>query len=87
MDIREIYRHVIWEEGRSGVARRRHETASEYSERLGRTVPEGEGLLKGLTGAYENVRYGEIKVPEERVDEANGWWEKLRGLVRKIREG
>lgn len=86
MDIREIYRHVIWEGGRSGVPRRRAETASEYSGRLRRFVPESDELLTGITGEYENVRYGEIREPEEKVDKANSWWEKLRSLIRKLRE-
>jgi len=41
LDIREIYRHLLWEAARSGVARRRHETAGEYAGRLERHVPDG----------------------------------------------
>jgi large-conductance mechanosensitive channel len=87
MDIREIYRHVLWEGARSGIPRRRHETASEYSGRLHQSVPESEEPLKNITDEYENVRYGEMNVPEERVDSANSLWGKLRALLRKLREG
>jgi hypothetical protein len=86
LDIREIYRHVLWEGSRSGIPRRRHETATEYSRRLGKNVPESGEPLDDITGLYENARYGDIKLPETQVDNANTWWQKLRGLIRKIRE-
>jgi hypothetical protein len=85
LDIREIYRHVLWEGRRSGMPRRRHETPSEYSGRVGRAVPEGEASLKNITGEYEDVRYGEIKVPEEQVDKANSLWQTLKGMLRRLR--
>ncbi len=85
MDIREIYRHVLWEGARSGIPHRRHETPSEYSGRLHQSVPESEEPLKNITGEYENVRYGEMNVPEERVDKANSLWQKLKGMLRNLR--
>jgi hypothetical protein len=85
LDIREIFRHLQWEAGRSGIARRRHETAVEYADRLQRIVPDSSSPLHDLTGIYENVRYGETGVPEEKVDSANNLWQTLRGLIRKLR--
>jgi hypothetical protein len=85
MDIREIYRHVLWEGKHSGMPRRRQETASEYSGRVGKSVPESEEPLKNITGEYENVRYGEISVPEEQVDKANSLWQTLKGMLRRMR--
>jgi hypothetical protein len=85
LDIREIFRHVLWEGSRSGLPRRRHETASEYSRRLQHEVPESGEPLSGITGLYEDVRYGEASVPEEKVDSANSLWQTLRGLIRKMR--
>jgi hypothetical protein len=85
MDIREIYRHVLWEGNRSGIPRRRHETPREYSGRMMRSVPEGESSLKDITGEYEDVRYGEINIPEEQVDEANRLWQTLKGMLRRLR--
>jgi hypothetical protein len=85
LDIREIFRHLQWEAGRSGIARRRHETAVEYADRLQRIVPDSSSPLHDLTGIYENVRYGETGVPEEEVDSANNLWQTLRGLIRKLR--
>ena len=85
LDIREIYRHLQWEAGRSGIARRRHETAGEYASRLRHFVPDGREPLDNLTDMYESVRYGETSIPEKHVDNANSLWQTLRGLLRKLR--
>jgi hypothetical protein len=85
LDIREIFRHLQWEAGRSGMSRRRHETASEYTSRLQRMVPDSSGPLNQITDLYVGVRYGEINVPEEQVDSANSLWQTLRELLRKLR--
>ena len=85
MDIREIYRHLLGEAARSGLPRRRQETAAEYASRLGRLVPESAGPLGRLTGMYADVRYGEIPAREEQVDGANVIWRSLRGILRKLR--
>jgi hypothetical protein len=85
LNIREIYRHLLWQAASSGVARRRHETPSEYAGRLERAVPESHEPLDGITDLYIGVRYGESSVPEEQVDNANTLWRTLRGLLRKIR--
>jgi hypothetical protein len=87
LDIREIFRHLLWEGARSGLPRRRHETASEYSHRLQRSVPESGEPLNDITGLYEDVRYGETGLPEDQVDSANSIWQTLRGLIRRIRGG
>ena len=85
MDIREIYRHVLWEGARSGIPRRRQETPSEYSRRLQKSLPESGEPLQNITGEYEDVRYGEISAPAERVDSANSLWQKLKRILRSIR--
>ncbi len=85
LNIREIYRHLLWQAASSGIARRRHETPSEYAGRLERAVPESSEPLDGITDLYIGVRYGETSVPEEQVDNANTLWRALRGLLRKIR--
>jgi len=87
LDIREIFRHLLWEGARSGLTRRRHETASEYSDRLGRTVPESNESLSQLNDLYASVRYGEINAPEEQVESANSLWQVLKGMLRKLRGG
>jgi hypothetical protein len=85
MDIREIYRHLLWEGARSGVPHRKHETTVEYEGRLGQYVPDGKGPLARITGLYDDVRYGEIRPGEEQVDSANDLWKTLRSAVRRLR--
>jgi hypothetical protein len=85
LDIREIYRHLQWEGSRSGLPRRHSETATEYYARMRQAAPEGDEPLKNITGEYENVRYGEIIVPQERVHNANSLWQKLKEVLQKLR--
>lgn len=85
LNVREIYRHLLREAACSGLARYRHETASEYASRLEQAVPDGREPLDRLTGLYIDVRYGETSPPEEQVDSANIFWRTLRGLLRRIR--
>jgi hypothetical protein len=85
LDIRDIYRNLLWEGKRSGVPRRRQETVSEYAERLRKHVPEGTEPVNQITDLYSGVRYGEIQAPEERVDNANTLWQRVRNLLRGLR--
>jgi hypothetical protein len=85
LDIREIYRHLLWEGARSGVARRSYETAWEYTGRLQQAVPDGSEQLAQLTDLYVDARYGEIRTQEEQVDSANSLWKTLRNLLRRLR--
>jgi type IV secretory pathway TrbD component len=85
LDIRDIFRHLQWESSRSGIPRKRHETAQEYTRRIENKVPDSSIPLNDLTGMYENVRYGEKTVPEERIDSANSIWQTLKGMIRKLR--
>jgi hypothetical protein len=82
LDIREIYRRLLWEAARTGMARRRPETAQEYASRLEQWVPEGSEPLVRITDLYTIVRYGEVSAPEGQVDSANSLWRKLRDLLR-----
>jgi hypothetical protein len=87
LDIREIYRHLQWEAGKVGVPRRRHETPDEYALRLKRYAPDTSEPLTDITAVYKNVRYGENIVPQDQVDNANGVWQKLQEMLRKMRGG
>lgn len=85
LDVREIYRHMQWEAGRSGIPRRRHETAEEYARRIRQFVPDGTKPLGNLTHMYENVRYGEEMPSVDKKKDANNLWQALRGMIRKLR--
>jgi len=86
LNIREIYQNLQWEGSRSGMARRKHETASEYARRLSRMMPDSSGSLEQLSNVYGEVRYGEIVPEENRVDDANIVWRTVRGLLRRLRD-
>ncbi|MHB8104855.1 MAG: DUF4129 domain-containing protein [Dehalococcoidales bacterium] len=85
LDIREIYRHMQWEAARSGIPRRRHETAEEYARRIEHFIPDSAPPLSSLTDMYENVRYGEEIASVNKEANANNLWQNLKGLLRKIR--
>ncbi len=85
LEVREMYRRLLWEGARSGVVRRRHETTFEYEGRLGQHVPDGREELAQITDLYTEVRYGGIRPEEEKVDSANGLWQTLRSLLRGLR--
>jgi hypothetical protein len=87
MDIREIYRHLQWEAGKSGIPRRRHETADEYAGRLRRYAPDSSVPVDDITRMYKNVRYGETSLPAGQINTANGIWQTLKGLLRQMRGG
>ena len=92
MDIREIFRHLQWEGRNSGITRDLHETAAEYTHRLERAVPDSVESIKnvkdsidGIRDMYEEVRYGEAALPEPKVDKANGLWQNVKAMIRKLR--
>ena len=82
LDIREIYRHLLWEASTFGIKHRRHETPYEYARRLGQAVPDSSKQLDELTNLYVDVRYGDLEVEDEKVEHANSLWRALRRLLR-----
>ena len=87
LNVREIYKRLLWETSRQGILRRKYETPAEYENRLEKFIPEGTEQLAEITDLYSEVRYGDIEPPEEKVDNANGLWSALRGMVRRIGGG
>jgi len=85
LNIREIYRYMQWEAGRSGIPRRHHETAEEYARRIKKFVPESSRSLTSLTHLYENVRYGEEMPTVDKETKANSLWQNLKDMLRKLR--
>ena len=85
LDVREIYRRLLWESARSGLPRHPGETVEEYARRLGRLVPDSAGPLGGINPAYEEARYGDRPLAGERVQGANQLWRGLRAVLRRLR--
>ncbi len=84
-DMREIFRRLQWESARSGIPRRRHETATEYAKHIEHMVPESRLTLDDLTQMYESVRYGDETAPADKLDCANNLWQTLKEVIRKLR--
>ena len=82
MDIREIYRRLLWQASRFGMGRRGYETPYEYRVRLEQLVPDGQESLTEITDLYVNVRYGEMETQRRQVDRANRLWQSLKGILR-----
>ena len=82
MDIREIYRRLLWQASRFGMGRRSCETPYEYSERLEQLVPDGQEPLTEITDLYVNIRYGEMETRKRQVDRANNLWQTLKRILR-----
>ncbi|MFC2048141.1 DUF4129 domain-containing protein [Chloroflexota bacterium] len=84
LDIREIYRHLLWKASCSKMARHPHETPYEYARRLGQAMPNGNEQLSRLTNLYIDVRYGDLEAKDKQVDYANGIWKFLQRLLAKL---
>jgi hypothetical protein len=83
LDIRQIYRHLLWEASTFGVTRQHHETPYEFTRRLGQAVPDSSEKLGELTNLYIDVRYGDLEAKEAKVEYANSLWRVLRRLFRR----
>jgi len=83
LNIREIYRYLLYEASTFGIRRRRYETPYEYTMRLGRAVPDSGEQLGELTDLYIDVRYGDLEAGDEKVEHANSLWRVIRRLLRR----
>ena len=83
LDVREIYRRLLWEAERAGIPRKPHETPVEYARRVAHLVPESREYLDGINEAYLPVRYGGKQ--ERTVKETNSLWQSLRLIFRRLR--
>lgn len=84
LDIREIYKRLLWEGDCAGVSRRMYETPEEYAVRLEEKLAGGQPQLKEITGLYSKVRYGGIEAPPWQASDANTMWPGLRECIRRI---
>ena len=82
LDIRQIYKCLLWEASRIDIDRGNCETPNEYAGRLGNKLPESRETLDEITGMYIETRYGEQEFSEGTVEYANFKWKNLRDLLR-----
>ncbi len=83
LNVRQIYRRLLWEASRSGIARRRYETPYEYARRLGQDMPAVSEPVSELTDLYIDVRYGELEAGDKQLDYANRLWQALKRRLRR----
>lgn len=84
LSIREIYQRLLREASQLRIIRKHSETPYEYAVRFSHAVPEGSDYLNELTDVYVNVRYSELDAEEKQIDSANGIWQALKSLLRKL---
>ena len=82
LDVRALYRGLLWEGKAAGRGKRDRETPFEYADRLTTALPETKADVLGITNEYVQARYGHQRVPEERSVALNGIWRRLRRLLR-----
>lgn len=78
LDIREIYRGVLWEGSHAGCVRGESDTPYEYAARLGLKEGMPNSAIQAITEAYVEVRYGGAAIVGERLTLLNRLWRKLR---------
>ena len=83
LEVREIYRRLLWEAATCGVTRHGYETPGEYARRLRKAVPAMGNGLGELTAMYIENRYGELKLGQKKAERANSLWRVLHRLLRK----
>ncbi len=83
LDVREIYRRLLWATSYFGITYRKHETPYEYSKRLSQSIPDSSEKMNELTNLYVGVRYGNLIVKKDKLEHANVLWRFLRTLLRR----
>jgi hypothetical protein len=76
-DVRDIYRHLLWEAAAAGINRFRHETTDEYARRLIRAVPEDSEPVIEINRLYALTRYGDQLPSQPQLDMANRLWQTM----------
>ncbi len=88
LDIREIYRGLLWEGGHSGFPRARSQTPYEYQRYLEARFQDQKVPLTAITHAYVGERYGQFPAEIEKTDlTLVRWWLELRSAIRAARNG
>ena len=85
--IRRIYRRMSAAAAAHGHPRAPTETPFEYLTTLKNVWPERTDEATLITGAYVNVRYGELPETKEELEEIRAAWERLQGRPPPEQEG
>lgn len=82
LDIRELYRGLLWEGNKAGLPKRTGDTPYEYKSTLEGALAGEYGSLSILTDAYVQNRYGHIPVKNEYLKSLVQLWLRIRALLR-----
>ena len=87
LDVRELYRGLLWEGEQAGHPKAKHQTPYEYQRALDRFVPDEHEGLAEITGTYVENRYGHVPVASELGRRLMKAWFKLRAALRLSASG
>jgi hypothetical protein len=82
LDIRELYRGLLWEGHRASLPKRIGDTPYEYQSALKDALSGEHDSLSILTEAYVQQRYGHIPVKSESMSTLVQLWLRVRALLR-----
>jgi hypothetical protein len=83
LKIRDIFRHLLRDASRAGIAWQRSETAFEYARKFAEALPEAGQQMGKLTELYVSVRYSTDDAGETQVTHANVLWRHIRDSIRR----
>jgi len=84
LDIREVYRGLLWEGAASGHPKDQYQTPYEYGTTLEKAIGGQEELINAITDAYVRGRYGHVPASDEEALRLVGRWFSLRSAMRSI---
>jgi hypothetical protein len=87
IEIREIYRGLLWEGDHCGYPQARSQTPYEYQAYLETKFSDQKIPLTAITRAYVSNRYGQIPTENDEDLTLVRWWLELRSAIRATREG
>lgn len=85
LDIREIYRGLLWEGNHYGFPRARSQTPFEYQSYLEARFGDKKVQLTAITNAYVDNRYGQVPPESDEDLTLVRWWLELRTAIRATR--
>jgi hypothetical protein len=87
LDIREVYKGLLWEGALCGHPRYHSQTPHEYESALFAVVPAQKRDVEDITEAYVRSRYGQSRLSDEESMALVNEWLSLRAAIRATHQG
>ena len=84
LDIREVYRGILWEGAACGHPKVHSQTAYEYGANLEKAIAGQKELIQTITHAYVQGRYGHVPASDQEALALVNRWLSLRAAMRSI---